>query len=461
MKSRDWRGFLLLAVGVETVFALILRLQAVGRFSAGERTATTILEALSVAWIPVLVIAATGVGRSLVAARRQAARDERALLDVASTSHDWVWAADSQLRLTYSNRRVTELLGYLPEDLYGRRLTRLIPVEYHQRASDVVTAARGGGEGWHDVELNWLHRDGHVVPLQGTAVPTMDAAGTVTGFRGVRRKVTTAMTSERALLAAKVRIAEALEQRALDVALQPVVSLSRGRLVGVEALARFRDGRSPDQWFPESRETGQSLALDLMSFGLALDVLPLLPPNAYLSVNASPELIMDSALQRLLFDSEIALERLVLEVTEHVPIHGYDTICQALAPLRERGVRLAVDDTGAGYASFNHVLQLRPDIIKIDRSLIAKISTDPARRSLVTALVLLAIDLGASVTAEGVETASELETLQTLGVDDVQGYLLAHPSADPTRWQRWWSRNWLASFAGLAPATDEVPDLAP
>ncbi|HVE64357.1 MAG TPA: EAL domain-containing protein [Mycobacteriales bacterium] len=458
MKSRDWRGFLVVAVGVETVFALILRFQAVGRITAGERRASTILEALSLAWIPVLVLAAAGVGRSLVAARRQAARDERALLDVASTSHDWVWAADSSLRLTYSNRRVTELLGYQPEELYGRRLTRLIPDEHQQRAAAVVAAARVTGEGWHDVELNWLHRDGHVVPLQGTAVPTLDAAGVVTGFRGVRRKVTTAMASERSLLAAKVRITEALDQQALDVALQPVVSLTHGRLVGVEALARFRDGRSPDQWFPESRETGQSLALDLMSFRAALHVLPLLPAGTYLSVNASPELIMDSALRRLLLDDAVALESLVLEVTEHVPIHGYDRICEALAPLRERGVRLAVDDTGAGYASFNHVLQLRPDIIKIDRSLIAKITSDPARRSLVTALVLLALDLDASVTAEGVETPSELETLAALGVDDVQGYLLARPSADPARWQRWWTRNWLASFSHLASAADEVPN---
>jgi len=114
-----------------------------------------------------------------------------------------------------------------------------------------------------------------------------------------------------------------------------------------------------------------------------------------------------------------------------------------LAPARERGVRLAVDDTGAGYASLNHVLQLRPDIIKIDRSLITGLSSDPARRSLVTALVLLALDLGASVTAEGVETPQELETLASLGVDDAQGYLLARPTTNALRWRHWYDRNWL------------------
>jgi EAL domain-containing protein (putative c-di-GMP-specific phosphodiesterase class I) len=111
--------------------------------------------------------------------------------------------------------------------------------------------------------------------------------------------------------------------------------------------------------------------------------------------------------------------------------------------LRERGVRLAVDDTGAGYASLNHVLQLRPDIIKLDRSLVSHVPIDPARRALVTALVLLALELGSSVTAEGVETPLELTTLATLGVDHAQGYLLSAPTTKTEDWLRWWDRQWL------------------
>ncbi len=451
MRSRDSHGFLLGAVGVESVLALVLGLEVTGVLHAGDRRFTTILAAFSVAWIPVLMVASIAVDRELVAARRQAARDGRALLDVASTSHDWVWAADTQLRLTFTNKRVTELLGYPAADLYGRSLLSLLPEDQVPRAKAILASAMSSGEGWQGVELSWLHQDGYPVALQDTAVPMVDATGATIGFRGVCRRVTTAMTTERSLLAAKLRIAETLDLQSLDVALQPVVSLTDGRLVGVEALARFRDGRSPDLWFPESRDTGQSLALDLLSFRTALRVLPMLPVGAYLSINASPELIMDPAIRRVLLGGEVDLERLVLEVTEHVPIYGYDVIRGALAPLRERGVRLAVDDTGAGYASFNHVLQLRPDIIKIDRSLIVKITSDAARRSLVTALVLLALELDASVTAEGVETPSELETLATLGVDDVQGYLLAHPTADPARWQRWWTRNWLVPDTTASP----------
>ena len=152
---------------------------------------------------------------------------------------------------------------------------------------------------------------------------------------------------------------------------------------------------------------------------------------------------MDCAFASRLLDSTLLLHRLVIEITEHVAISDYDVQNEALKSLRERGVRLAVDDTGAGYASLSHVLQLRPDIIKIDRSLIARLPTDPARRSLVTALVLLALDIGATVTGEGVEEeAAELETLATLGVGFAQGYFLARPTADDGAWVSWADQEW-------------------
>lgn len=237
--------------------------------------------------------------------------------------------------------------------------------------------------------------------------------------------------------AARQRVDHLLQRRSLDVALQPVIDLTTGRLAGTEALARFPDGRSPDIWLAEAVDTGQGLALDHLAFTSAIRHLKRLPAQCYLSVNATPELIMHGQLADVLSAQNVPLERLVIEVTEHVRISSYADLHACLAQMRERGARLAIDDTGAGYASFNHVLQLRPDIIKIDRSLIANITEDAARRSLVTALVLLALDLDATVVAEGVETASELNTLAMLGVDCAQGYLLARPSTDHSRWRRW------------------------
>jgi predicted signal transduction protein with EAL and GGDEF domain len=110
-------------------------------------------------------------------------------------------------------------------------------------------------------------------------------------------------------------------------------------------------------------------------------------------------------------------------------------------------LRLAVGDTGAGYASFAHVLSLRPDDIKLDRSLVAGIDSDAARRAYDTAIVLLALELGAAVTGEGVETPDELATLNTLGVDRAQGYHLGRPTLSRATWDSWQQRRWLPPTA--------------
>jgi EAL domain-containing protein (putative c-di-GMP-specific phosphodiesterase class I) len=300
------------------------------------------------------------------------------------------------------------------------------------------------GSGWESVEAVWLHREGHPVALHGSAAPIRDESGRVTGFRGTRVRVTEAVRAERDAAAARGRLQSVLATCEVDVALQPIVSLFSGRLAGVEALARFRDGRGPDAWFREARDAGLAKELDELAFNAALAAFPALPESCYLSANASPGLIMDPAFTARLLGSALPLHRLVIEITEHVAISDYDVLNASLKGLRERGVRLAVDDTGAGYASLSHVLQLRPDIVKIDRSLIARLATDPARRSLVTALVLLAMDIGATVTGEGVEEAAELDILATLGVDHAQGYFLARPTLDAASWTSWADMNWLS-----------------
>ena len=136
------------------------------------------------------------------------------------------------------------------------------------------------------------------------------------------------------------------------------------------------------------------------------------------------------------------LDRLIVEITEHSRVGDYDHFDEALDSLRRVGVRFAVDDTGAGYSSLNHVLRLRPDVIKLDRDLISDLGHDGARRALVTALVLLAVEVGASVTGEGVETPVQLDALHDLGVQHAQGYLLATPTTDTAAWRAWSSRTW-------------------
>ncbi len=123
--------------------------------------------------------------------------------------------------------------------------------------------------------------------------------------------------------------------------------------------------------------------------------------------------------------------RIVLELTEHVPVEDYDAVNAGLRPLRERGARLALDDTGAGYAGFRHLLGLRPDVIKLDISLTRDIDQDPVRRALAGALVTFAAEVDAKVIAEGVENQAELETLEHLNITWVQGYHLGRPAPLP------------------------------
>lgn len=121
------------------------------------------------------------------------------------------------------------------------------------------------------------------------------------------------------------------------------------------------------------------------------------------------------------------MERIVIEVTEHARITDYAQISGALNPLRRHGLRLAVDDAGSGYASFRHILKLKPDIIKMDSTLIHQIDSDTGSRALGAAIVRFAEETNCTVVAEGVETDAELMVLRSLNVRHAQGYLLGRP----------------------------------
>ena len=119
--------------------------------------------------------------------------------------------------------------------------------------------------------------------------------------------------------------------------------------------------------------------------------------------------------------------RIVVELTEYLKIDDYPQLRTALMSIRERGVRLALDDAGSGYAGLSLILKVAPDIIKLDMELIRGIDFDPVRRSLVAAVVSVSRELGATVIAEGIETKDELDTLRELGVGCGQGYFLGRP----------------------------------
>jgi EAL domain-containing protein (putative c-di-GMP-specific phosphodiesterase class I) len=224
------------------------------------------------------------------------------------------------------------------------------------------------------------------------------------------------------------RVRGVLEGDALAIAFQPIFSLPTRRLAGYEALARFRTElvQPTEAWFADAESVGLRVELELAAIARALAQISLLGEDTYLSLNASPDTLLSPELGVLL--KRPLRPRIVLELTEHAQIENYDALAHALAPLRADGVRLAVDDAGAGFASLRHILQLDPDMIKIDRSLTKNLEHDSRVRALAAAIVTFARETGVIVVAEGIETAEQLNEVQALGAASAQGYLLGKPA---------------------------------
>ncbi|HEY1855765.1 sensor domain-containing phosphodiesterase [Acidocella sp.] len=222
-----------------------------------------------------------------------------------------------------------------------------------------------------------------------------------------------------------------LEGERLGIVFQPIHDLQKNRIVGVECLARFLGPpqQGPDIWFADANEVGLGSMLESAAMSRALRALDVLPADIDLNINVSPATVLDGTAEAALNGWDP--HRIVLEVTEHVAIDDYAAFVAAITPLRARGIRLAVDDAGAGYASFRHILQIRPDTIKLDISLTRGIDANPDHRALAAALIGFAHETGSTIVAEGVETVSELDQLRKLGAHTAQGYLLGRPMGLP------------------------------
>ena len=226
------------------------------------------------------------------------------------------------------------------------------------------------------------------------------------------------------------RIRRLIAGEGLDVALQPIVDLASGRVVGAEALARFTgaDGETipTEGCFLDAHLLELGPELELAAIALALESHERVPEGLYLAVNASPAVLAGDELRELL----IAHDRrpLVVELTEHQQVEDYVALARSLDELRANGVRVAIDDVGSGFSSFRHVTRVNPDILKLDRSLVCGIDDDPVRQSLAAAIVTFAADVGAVVVSEGIESEAELECLRELAVGLGQGFFLGRPN---------------------------------
>ena len=216
------------------------------------------------------------------------------------------------------------------------------------------------------------------------------------------------------------------DPEAITIVFQPIVELATGRIAGYEALSRFARAtpvRPPDVWFAQARRCGLGNALEARAIERALAVGGR-PEGTFLTLNVSPAGIHSPEVAGVL---PADLTGLVLELTENELFTADPALDAALAALRERGARIAVDDAGAGYAGLQQLIRVKPDILQLDRSLVQGLHLDASKTALLESLARFASTTGAAVCAEGTEEIDELRALARFDVAYAQGYALGRP----------------------------------
>jgi EAL domain-containing protein (putative c-di-GMP-specific phosphodiesterase class I) len=304
--------------------------------------------------------------------------------------------------------------------------TRVIALSAYEDRTNVLDMLRAGAVGYmvKGTAADELVHGIEKVAQSGTSLSAEVLSGVVAELATQLRREEIEQEADQAL---RGDIERFVSGHGVWMVFHPIVDLETREEIGVEALARFGSipMKPPDRWFAEATALELGLQLQLRTLHEALEALPKIPDGAFLSVNCShhaagsPEFV-----ERL----EGVEDRIVLEITEHEAIEDYGALAEALAPLGDRGLRVAVDDVGAGYASLRHALQLAPDMVKMDISLTRDIDRDTGRRALAAALISFAEETSMTIVAEGIETAGELHALRGLGVRYGQGFYLARPA---------------------------------
>ena len=323
--------------------------------------------------------------------------DVRLLVELSASGPWWMdlHAADG---LAAANPEITATMREL-----GITATGYGPIRWDGRLIGLLAVATTAADA-----AEWMPR--RLEPLGELA----SFAGLLLGAQGDRYRRQEGLRS---------RLRTVIDDQAFHPVFQPVVDLTGGAVVGYEALTRFDDGVPPDRRFAEAHAVGLGAELEAICVRAALRAAAALPPDRWVSVNFSPSCVIAGVAAEVLAD---AGRPMVVEITEHVEVESYPALARAVEALGP-GVRVAVDDAGAGFASLRHILELRPDIVKLDIGLIHDIDRDPARQALAAGLHHFAVGTGTQLLAEGVETAAELAAVGELGIDLAQGYHLGRP----------------------------------
>jgi PAS domain S-box-containing protein len=284
------------------------------------------------------------------------------------------------------------------------------------RAVLYVPIANGSGPfGLISVSTRHDPEAAHLAGLMPTVIEVAVVARTLLG---------SAVQARALVQDARARVAGIIAAQAFRPVFQPVVELATGHAIGFEALTRFDDGTRPDLTFGAARLAGLGTALEAATLRVSLAAADDLPPGPWVSLNVSPALVLEDGLLEDILRTRT--RPVVLEMTEHELIEDYVALRTALERLGP-DVRVAVDDAGAGVANFRHLVELRPDVVKMDISLVRDINADVTRQALAVGLLHFARSTGRSIVAEGVETEAERKTLLDLDLRFGQGYLFGQP----------------------------------
>ncbi len=213
-----------------------------------------------------------------------------------------------------------------------------------------------------------------------------------------------------------------IDDRLFHPVFQPIVRLADKAVIGYEALTRFDSGRVPNEMIDLAHSVGLGAELEEACVLSALGQATALPQGPFLSINYSPDCVLSGSVRRTATGTD---RPLVVEITENARVTDYAALRESLG--QAKGVKLAVDDAGAGFSSLGHILELRPSFVKLDRGLIHDIDNDPARSAMVAGVSHFANQTDTCLIAEGVETEAEAHALQSLGVKFAQGYLFGRP----------------------------------
>jgi EAL domain-containing protein (putative c-di-GMP-specific phosphodiesterase class I) len=234
------------------------------------------------------------------------------------------------------------------------------------------------------------------------------------------------------------RIRTVLRNRMLLTAFQPIRELPSGTVTGFEALTRFvsDDGASADLWFRDAAAVGLGPDLEIAALQCALEAARDVPGHLFVTFNLSSAICRDTRVPWMLEGSGLGPDRIIIDLAGRIGQDEIPELNRSLAPLRRAGLRVAVDGSGHYVLAADLIRRIHPDVVKLDRGFLEGLQR-PHGHPDAPSMIELALETGAVLAAEGIETEEELALVKSFGMETGQGYLLGRPSVSPLDWSAW------------------------